>query len=399
MRRSAGVTPAGDDSPHFWTTSIDRRRFLVVVGAAAAYTAMRPTLGWARKVSAHPSNLQPWTLPDTPPAGNVELARALIGAGVLAPSHWNSQPWRFEVDTNTIRLVADPKRSLPVGDPDQRAMMVSLGAALENLLVASRAYGLQPTVQYFPNDGAGGVVARVDWTGGEARRDRQLFAAIPARRTNRREYDGRGIFMQNRAQLTAQIPDDLRLHWIDDRDEIRGLADVVHDATEEQVLDRKAQAECQWWTRLDDKDARRRGDGLTLEQQDVGGPAKWFSGRYFDPESWFLRFGAGSAAKQARECVRSAGALALLCAPARTPTMRVVTGQAYERLALKATQLGIAHQPIHAPIQSEKHRAELLRRFRTRDEDPLVLVRLGHAKTPPPTQRRAVALVTSFRNS
>jgi len=398
MSRTAGGSPAGDRLRSLQTT-IDRRRFLIVVGGAAAYAVARPHLGWARRVARLSSNLQPWSLPESPPSVNVELARALVGAGVLAPSNWNSQPWRFEVDSNTIRIVADSRRSLPVTDPDQRAMMVSLGAALENVLVASRAYGLRPIVQYFPNDGAGGVVAQVDWTNGEARRDRQLFAAITARRTNRREFDGRGIFMPNRAQLTAQIPEDLRLHWIDDRDEIRGLGDVVYDATEAQVLDRRAQAERNWWTRIDDKDARRRGDGLTMDALEVGGPAKWFAGRYFDPKSWFLRFGAGSAGKQARECVRSAGALALLCSPARTATARVIAGQAYERMALKATQLGIAHQPLHAPIQSERHRAELLRRFRTRDEDPLMFVRLGHAKAPPPTPRRSVALVTSFRNS
>ena len=32
-------------------------------------------------------------------------------------------------------------------------MMISLGAALENLLVAVRAYGLRPTVDYLPDDG------------------------------------------------------------------------------------------------------------------------------------------------------------------------------------------------------------------------------------------------------
>jgi hypothetical protein len=41
-------------------------------------------------------------------------------------------------------------------------MMVSLGAALENLLIAARAWGLRATVDY-EKPGSLGTVARVDW--------------------------------------------------------------------------------------------------------------------------------------------------------------------------------------------------------------------------------------------
>ena len=77
-----------------------------------------------------------------------------------------------------------------------------------------------------------------------------------------------------------------------------------------------------------------------------------------------------------------------------------MAGQAFERIALKATQLGIAHQPIHAPIRVERYRAELGRIFGAGvGEDPLLLLRLGHARTPDATPRRSAWLVTSFRMS
>ena len=44
----------------------------------------------------------------------------------------------------------DPARTLPGCDPDLRFAQMSLGAALENLLVAARAWGQQPTVHYLP---------------------------------------------------------------------------------------------------------------------------------------------------------------------------------------------------------------------------------------------------------
>src|SRR5206468_1206780 len=110
-------------------------------------------------------------------------------------------------------------------------------------------------------------------------------------------------------------------------------------------------------------DAKKRGDGVTLDALEIGGPAKWLSGRYFNPSSWFLRFGAQHLGKQTQSAVRSAGALALLTAMRAGAPQWLTGGQAYERFALKATQLGISHQPINAPITMEKYRPEVLRRF------------------------------------
>lgn len=397
-RLAAGGGSAASRSPRFLTVPLDRRRFLIVVGGAAAYAALRPYAALAAKTGAPLPPLQPWSLPDHAPANEIEVARALIGAAVLAPSHWNSQPWRFEVEGPVIRLLGDPQRTLPVTDPDLRAMRLSLGAALENLLVAARAWGLRPTVTYrLPGD-AGGTVAEVTWSSGDAPRDLALFNAIVERRTNRREYDGRGLFRENRDALSVQVSEGFRLHWLDDRDRIHAIGQLAHDAVHEQVMDRQAQAERFAWTRFDD-DARRRGDGVSVGALALGGPAKWLAGRYLNPRSWLIGQGAGSLGKQARKGVRSAGALALLTSPERREESWLLGGQVYERFALKATQLGIAHQPIGAPIQQERYRADLLGRFGAVGEDPLMFLRLGHADRPRETERRAVALVASFRKA
>ena len=378
---------------------LGRREFLIVVGGAAAYTALRPVDAWARHARAGAVALQPWALPAEAPAGGLDLARALVGAAVLAPSDWNTQPWRFEVDPESIRLLADAQRALPTSDPDRRGLMVSLGAALENLVVAARSYGLQPTVRYRPDGGAHGAVAEVTWNGGGPRRDRELFGALTDRRTNRRNYDGRGLVPGARAQLAAQVADGPRLHWLDGRDALRELADLVHDAVHAQVSNRRIQAEQHAWLRASPQDAQRRGDGVPVDALGTSGPANWFAGRYYDPDSWFLRFGAGSLAKRAREGVRSAGAVALLTTTARDESAWIMGGQAYERLALKATQLGLSHQPINAPLELERFRGPLLRRFGVAGEEPLMLVRCGHDRRVPHTPRRAVSVVASFRNS
>jgi nitroreductase len=395
---SASGSP-GPASPEFLFAPLDRRRFLIVAGGAAAYATLRPYAAWARKLRTPLPALQPWSLPDQAPAADLERTRALIGAAILAPSHWNAQPWRFEVEGDRILLLADPRRAMPVTDPDQRAMRLSLGAALENLVVAARAWGFRPSIAYRAPDASGGAVAEVTLSPNGPARDRTLFTAIPQRRTNRNEYDGRGLFMENRAALSAQVPSEFRLRWIDDRRAIRSVAELARRAVEDQILDRRAQTECFAWMRFGDDEARRHGDGISMDALDLGGPAKWFAGHYFHPRGWLLGQGAGSLGKRVRDGVRSAGALALLTAPPGREELWVAAGQAYERLALKATQLGIAHQPIDAPVAIPRHRAALLRHFGAVNEEPLLFMRLGHAKPPKPTMRRAVALVASWRKA
>ena len=361
--------------------------------------ALRPTIAWARRARAAGIALQPWALPAEAPAGGLGLARALVGAAVLAPSDWNTQPWRFDVDPGSIRLLADAQRALPISDPDRRGMMVSLGAALENMAVAARAYGLQPTVRYRPAGAARGVVAELTWVGGGPPRDRELFGVLAERRTNRRNYDGRGLMPGVRAQLSAQVADGPRLHWLDGHDELHDLADLAHDAVHAQVSDRRIEAEQRAWLRPSLQDAERRGDGVPVDALGMTGPANWFAGRYYDPDSWFLRFGASSLAKRAREGVRTASAAMLLTTTGRDESSWLVGGQAFERLALKATQLGLSHQPINAPLELDRFRGPLLRRFGAGGEEPLMLVRCGHDRRVPHTPRRAVSVVASFRNS
>ena len=373
---------------------------MVLAGGTAAYLALRPHLAWARKVAQGVPTLQAWELPGEPPRDEVERARALIGAAVLAPSTWNSQPWQFEVDGETIRLLADPRRAMPIIDPTRKSMMISLGAALENLLITARAYGLMPTVDYFPRGLGNPVVAEITLANGDLRRDRGLFHAIPDRRTNRRQYDGRGIFPENRAQLTAQVPENYRLHWMNDRDDIRELAQIAKQAAEARVLDRRAETEQLAWMRFGEDEARKRGDGVTVDALELEGLARWLAGRYFSPRSWFLRFGAQVAGKRARDGFRSAGAVALLTSTQTGENAWLMGGQTYERFALCATALGIAQHPINESIDTDRYRGEVLKRFTAAPaEEPLMLVRLGHARLPGPAVRRSVMVVASFRNS
>src|SRR5574341_2278826 len=74
--------------------------------------------------------------------------RELVRYATLAASGHNTQPWKFAVKANVIEIHPDYARRLPVVDPNDRELWISLGCALENLLIAARAAGYAPEVIY-----------------------------------------------------------------------------------------------------------------------------------------------------------------------------------------------------------------------------------------------------------
>ena len=71
---------------------------------------------------------------DFPVDGSIaEQSRFLLHYACLAPSSHNTQPWRFAVSGNHLKLYADMRRALPVNDPDSR---------VAQLKASPRDYGL-----------------------------------------------------------------------------------------------------------------------------------------------------------------------------------------------------------------------------------------------------------------
>jgi hypothetical protein len=120
--------------------------------------------------------------------------RFLLRYAILAPSSHNSQPWLFRVRNDGVDVHIDWERWLMVADADKREIHVSIGCALENLLIAAERFGYAHEVEHRADEGDGPAVV-VDLTSREAdpTRDPELFEQIPVRRTNRNLYDGEPV--------------------------------------------------------------------------------------------------------------------------------------------------------------------------------------------------------------
>lgn len=96
---------------------------------------------------------QVWNVSHTtfPSSGQLrEQIKFVLQYAVLAPSTHNIQPWLFRIGEQTCDFLFDPKAQLPYGDKEQRYSTISIGAALENFVIACRAFRMNPTVVYMP---------------------------------------------------------------------------------------------------------------------------------------------------------------------------------------------------------------------------------------------------------
>src|SRR5436190_10129353 len=146
------------------------------------------------------------TMPSVPL--DAERLEACVAAAVAAPSFFNSQPWRFRLDPDTVafEVRADPQRGLRHADPAGRALHLSVGASVFNLRVAVAHFGWSPVVRLLPRPDEPDLLAVVRPTGAggghgtEHRGD--LYPAIWRRHSSRFPFSARPLPSQARAELT-----------------------------------------------------------------------------------------------------------------------------------------------------------------------------------------------------
>ncbi|HEX2174883.1 MAG TPA: nitroreductase family protein, partial [Nocardioidaceae bacterium] len=118
-----------------------------------------------------------------------------VRAATLAPSIYNTQPWRFRLRPGAVEVFADTVRILPAVDPDGREMHISLGAAVLNIEVMLQAHGYCPNVTLLPDPARPDLVARVEAEGQMSPTlvDLVRVAALTRRRTTREPFTDRPL--------------------------------------------------------------------------------------------------------------------------------------------------------------------------------------------------------------
>lgn len=191
---------------------------------------------------------------------------ALVGAAILAASAHNTQPWVFAISNDQIDLFADMTRSTGANDPLNRELFISLGCALENLVIAAPAHGYHPTVRLGTSNGSGPVATVM--LEPASKTTPALYDAIGRRRSNRSEYRATALpagTMEAMAALIDASVAPAKLAWLVNDQQRQQFGALLLDAAREHVADgEQSMASFAWW-RSDWDAIQRHKDGLTID--------------------------------------------------------------------------------------------------------------------------------------
>lgn len=301
---------------------------------------------------------------------------ALLQWAILAPSSHNSQPWRFAVDGSRIHVFADLACWLRIADADRREFFVSIGCAIENLLVAASHFGFAAETFYAPDLSAQGTeesdLFRVATIHVDRKRPTKgyravLFDAITKRKTNHDPFEERDVAAEDLLALKEQVDEeDIRLWMTSDEDVHASMQSMVARANAMQFVDQEWREELAEWI----------GKGA------FGTP--WLFSKIGQLAMTYLDLSDATTAKD-RQRIASAPVLAVLVAEEDSPRTHVRAGQVLERVWLAATQRGIQLQPMNQILQIPEIKKEVQRLLPDAGMHPQITFRMGYAT---PERRR-----------
>jgi hypothetical protein len=328
MNRRAWLTGA------LWTAG-----GIVVAGSAAG--------GWrAWSVGMFDGDPAPWEPWQAFGAAQPGDPLGLVAAAILASNPHNTQPWRFRVTADAIRIEADTARHLGAFDPYRREMWTGLGCAVENIRVAAPGLGFsvgEPVVDAGGDDGAGSITLALAPASPMAH---PLAAQINQRRTHRGLYAPEPMDPAVLDQLRRDAGEVAGARWIaldPSSKEGKAFADANIAATAAIVADEQMGRDGDAWTRPNPRVMAKHRDGVGIPTAGLS-PFVTTMAQMLPPQDPETAGGFWlNSVKGQMEA--SAGFGLITVADLYDRAGQVSAGRLWQRIHLAITQAGLAAQP------------------------------------------------------
>jgi hypothetical protein len=317
----------------------------------------------------------------------IEQFRFLLQYAILAPSSYNTQPWKFALHEEGIAVYADYTRRLPVVDAGNRELIMGVGAAILNLRVAAAHFGFDCRVEYNQAGDSERPLAFMHLTptgGGSQALQRQelLFPAITKRHTNRNPFLMARVPEQVIAAVKEQAISRLVSVFIS-RDGVvnQRVADLVAEADRIQQADPSFRRELSSWLRPNHS---HKGDGIrgaSVGMNDLVATVGPWATRTFD-------LGGVRAAHDRNLCLEAPGLIVLHSED--SPAHWLETGEILESILLTLTRNTVQFSFFNMPIEVPEVRLQL-RTLLGLASWPQLLLRIGYCLVEPALSPRRPA--------
>lgn len=305
----------------------------------------------------------------------------LLYMASLAPSGHNVQPWTVRIiDKDHWMLGTDDTRWLPVVDPQNRETLISIGAFLENLIVAAGVKGYEVEVE---------VVAK-------STKDKEVLQIklhkigrpisfdvkkIELRRTVRNYFLKEKLSKEDIDFLTGENSDSV-FYWARESEEGKYLTEKTLLANRLQTYHNAAQEELAKWIRWSKRDSLHYRSGLTPETMEIEGVAKWYVENFYSNKSALTPGFREETIKRVQEQVAAGSGWLLITSKDSSIPELIDTGRKLQRMWLKVRDREIAIHPMNQMLEEESLRDEIAPALGTTDKAQ-ILLRIGYIRDYP----------------
>lgn len=275
-----------------------------------------------------------------------ELFLALVEQASFAPSADNMQPWEFRRKNDSIEIYCTPLRMLPT-DTLNMFSWISIGAAIQNIVLAATEYSLCAKVIYKKAKDTTEPVAVVTFSIGATKST--LVDFIRIRNTNRNPFQVDSIEADCIERLNQAVERfDARIHWTTDYKHFKQMAYMDAHSSYIRLAYKPLHNELFHILRFTTKGINEKHYGLTFESLEVPTIAVRFAKllRHWSINQIISNLGIGRlVAKRLSAKLMKAGGICLITIPHRNRIEYIEAGRAIEQLWLTVTAEGLSAQP------------------------------------------------------
>jgi len=313
----------------------------------------------------------------------VNMFEEIVKYASLAPSGHNSQPWKFEIKDSVIIILPDYSRRLPAVDPEDREMFISIGCALENMVVAAGHFGYACKVEYL-TENANNEAIKVTLAKTTEKRTDDLFNQIEKRQTTRNEYNRVKVAAGELNEITRFCGSEKASLCVKtDSLSINRVIQLVKSGNIVQFSDDAFMDELKFWIRFSHAEAEEKSDGLASDVMGNPSVPRWLGKIYMN---WF--YSADDQNEKDEKFIKSSAGVALFYTAGNNKADWIETGRAYERFSLLTTSKNIKCAFINQPIEVARFWDKTAESFGLKNVYPQLLLRFGYSEAMPKSPRR-----------
>ena len=305
---------------------------------------------------------------------------AILYFASLAPSGHNTQPWTVRIlNENHWILGTAASRWLPGIDPDNREMLISLGAFLENLILAARQYGYAVKPQLIAENSKDKVIMDITFTKGFVSGAIDC-SNIELRRTIRSSLLSKVL-----------VPEDIDLvlgehkatwfYFTQQSAAGQYLAVKTLEANKIQTYKEAAQSELAKWIRWSNRDIMKFRNGLTAETMEVEGFSRWYVKNFYSEKSVLTDDFRQATLEKIKEQIAAGSGWLLITSPT-SPQELIDLGRKLERMWLTLRDHKIAIHPMNQLIEEVPFKQAATEKLEMKYELQLLL-RVGYVDSYP----------------